>query len=195
MAEKIPKTSGKERKEEPAVNKEGKKVRKSEREKRRREDAVDEELNEESTESQKKKHKKNKTGFPDPNEDSSLSEQASKALSYAFTQFRKPSKWKFHKARQNWIIRNIWSDTIPDTYVELTIRYLSNVKGGVREKLIQDCQSVLSTSADKNGNLSAEEIPEAEPVTAGAATETNELKHKRARTLLDALETSENGSK
>ena len=30
----------------------------------------------------------------------------------------KPKKWKFNKARQNWIVRNIWS---PEA-----VRYLTN---------------------------------------------------------------------
>ncbi|KAF8076127.1 hypothetical protein FPV67DRAFT_1664428 [Lyophyllum atratum] len=53
--------------------------------------------------------RKNKTGFLDPNEDASLSDQTQKCLVYAFLQFHRPSKWKFNKARQNWLIRNIWS--------------------------------------------------------------------------------------
>jgi hypothetical protein len=77
----------------------------------------------------KKTKRTNKTGFPDPNEDAALSDQARKgvhfplnvpsetnnqtvlplALAYAFAQFHRPSKWKFHKARQNWIIRNVLS--------------------------------------------------------------------------------------
>jgi len=73
-----------------------------------------------------KNKRKNKTGFPDPGDDNSLSEQSKKcscphlplciltdpnpqALAYAFSQFRRPGKWKFNKARQNWLIRNIWS--------------------------------------------------------------------------------------
>lgn len=32
------------------------------------------------------------------------------ALDYAFTQFEEPDNWKFNKARQNWIIRNVWSE-------------------------------------------------------------------------------------
>ncbi|KAJ7638547.1 hypothetical protein FB45DRAFT_903197 [Roridomyces roridus] len=117
-----------------------------------------------------KKPKKNKTGFPDPEEDSALSGQALKALAYAFYRFRRPKKWKFSKARQNWLVRNIWSDSIPEAYVDLTVQYLSNVQGGAREKLIKECQSFLSPDAT--------EPPE------------NQLKQTRARILLDALEKS-----
>ena len=31
------------------------------------------------------------------------------ALHYAFCQFDDPASWKFNKAKQNWLIRNIWS--------------------------------------------------------------------------------------
>jgi len=30
-------------------------------------------------------------------------------LEYAFLQFNKPSKWKFNKAKQNWLLRHVWS--------------------------------------------------------------------------------------
>ncbi|KAJ7117355.1 hypothetical protein C8R43DRAFT_1037261 [Mycena crocata] len=170
---------------EVAPDEEGKKAAKPKREKRRRvEDAADDAENPSVSdtengpqEPQKKKRKNNKTGFPDPEEDTALSEQASKALAYAFMQFRKPSKWKFSKARQNWLIRNIWSDLIPDTYLALTIQYLSNVQGGVRETLMKDCRSILASSA----------LPDNLAVTTETSP-TDELKRTRARALLDALE-------
>jgi hypothetical protein len=74
----------------------------------------------------KKKHK-NRTNFADPREDTQLNTQSRKgthysvvarldefsllstALEYVFTQMNRPSRWKFNKARQNWLIRNIWS--------------------------------------------------------------------------------------
>ncbi|KAJ7688480.1 hypothetical protein B0H17DRAFT_1203024 [Mycena rosella] len=168
-----------------------KKEKSEKREKRGREETVAEDINPSvNDEPQKKKHKKNKTGFPDPEDDSStLSEQALKALSYAFLQFRKPAKWKFSKARQNWLIRNIWSDMIPDTYLPLTIRYLSNVKGGVRETLIKDCRSILSpTPPDKPTSIEPK-ASETEAVSLEVAAKIDELKLARARALLDALET------
>ncbi|KAJ6539096.1 hypothetical protein B0H19DRAFT_342248 [Mycena capillaripes] len=193
MAEKVPKAK-KLRRE---IASEDTKDSKSKREKRRREETADEAGAEESPqlaeEPQKKKHKKNKTGFPNPGDDASLSEQASKALSYAFLQFRKPAKWKFSKARQNWLIRNIWSDQIPDTYLALTVQYLSNVKGGVRETLIKDCQSVLFASAPEKVSekvFSAESVSQAQPAKIPqVVVEPDQLKQTRARALLDALET------
>ncbi|KAJ6599322.1 hypothetical protein DFH09DRAFT_32325 [Mycena vulgaris] len=166
MTEKVPKTSGKKReKKEATVNE----PVKSKREKRRREETISEDnsrvndAEESLQEPQKKKHRKNKTGYPDPQDDSALSEQACKALSYAFSQFRKPSKWKFSKARQNWLIRNVWSETIPDAYLSMTIQYLSNVKGGVRDTLIKECQSILSVSSTPPDKLASTETTEAQP--------------------------------
>ncbi|KAJ8698011.1 hypothetical protein PTI98_004775 [Pleurotus ostreatus] len=78
--------------------------------------------------------KKRKRSKPDPSEDEALSEQARKALIYAHSYVRYPDSWKFNKARQNWLIRNIWSDElIPETYFPMSIKYLSSVKGGIRE--------------------------------------------------------------
>ncbi|KAF7355055.1 DNA helicase [Mycena sanguinolenta] len=146
-----------------------------------------------------KKKRKNKTGFPDPGDDPALSDQAQKALSYAFLQFRKRTKWKFSKPRQNWLIRNVWSDKIPDMYLALTIQYLSNVQGNAREvsistclppvalfsfqTLIKECRSVLSASSAPQNTTSGEAAHEEQP-----AIEPDKIKHARARALLDALE-------
>ncbi|KZT26964.1 hypothetical protein NEOLEDRAFT_1240628 [Neolentinus lepideus HHB14362 ss-1] len=97
--------------------------------------------------SKKRKHSKKDTGYPDPTEDSTLSEQASKALNYARSQFSNPDTWKFNKARQNWLTRNVWSaESIPDTYMPLVTRYLSKVQGGVRENLLKVCNATLAAS-------------------------------------------------
>ncbi|KAJ3741404.1 hypothetical protein DFH05DRAFT_1528250 [Lentinula detonsa] len=93
----------------------------------------------------KKKKSRNKTGFLDPAEEPSLSAQAQKALSYAFEQFHKPSKWKFQKARQNWIIRNWVTANIPDSQIPLVLKYLSNVQGNIRENLTKTCELIIST--------------------------------------------------
>ncbi|KAJ7781510.1 hypothetical protein B0H16DRAFT_1498640 [Mycena metata] len=183
-------------KKEVDVSEDGPKIGKPKRGKRRRDETPAEDVPEEvaaSIEPPKKKPRKNKTGFPDPQDDSSLSEQASKALCYAFTQFRKPSKWKFSKARQNWLIRNIWSDAIPDTYLPLTIQYLSNVKGGVRETLIKECQSLLAVPPPAPENPSGEVAPTTQPASTQAATDSEvaQIKHARARALLDALESTQ----
>lgn len=76
----------------------------------------------------KKRKARRKPEYPDPADDESLSEGAAKgdglyacastltltlpssALAYASARFADPSSWKFNKARQNWIIRNVWSE-------------------------------------------------------------------------------------
>ncbi|KAF8901683.1 hypothetical protein CPB84DRAFT_1777190 [Gymnopilus junonius] len=64
-------------------------------------------------------------------------------------QMNKPEKWKFNKARQNWLVRNIWSpEAISDTYFPLVVKYLSPVQGGPRERLTQTCESYLKVEAN-----------------------------------------------
>ncbi|TFK27040.1 hypothetical protein FA15DRAFT_666773 [Coprinopsis marcescibilis] len=93
----------------------------------------------------KQKKRKNKTEFPDPLQDESLSEQSQKALDYAFLKSNSPSDWKFNKARQNWLIRNVWStESIPDDHLPLTLKYLSSVQGGSRDKLKETCTTILN---------------------------------------------------
>lgn len=80
----------------------------------------------------RKKDKKAKDGLPDPAEDSNLSNQGRKgenkprsiwswsdllALVYAF-QFGKTS-FKFQKARQNWLLRNLWNAEEVSTFTIL----------------------------------------------------------------------------
>ncbi|KAF9008737.1 hypothetical protein BDQ17DRAFT_1348836 [Cyathus striatus] len=120
-------------------------ARKEEKRKKRKRVAEAEKETKEKEEPVAKKRKhRNKTGLPDPEEDESLTEQSQKALSYAFLQFYRPKKWKFNKARQNWIIRNLWSvEAVPDVYQPLILKYMSHVQGGVRENLIKTCRSIL----------------------------------------------------
>ncbi|KAJ3715627.1 hypothetical protein DFJ43DRAFT_1160388 [Lentinula guzmanii] len=114
--------------------------------KRKREDSENADTGDTlQAEKPKKKKSRNKTGFLDPAEEPSLSAQAQKALSYAFQQFRKPSKWKFQKARQNWIIRNWVTENIPDSQIPLVLKYLSNVQGNIRENLTKTCELIIST--------------------------------------------------
>lgn len=85
----------------------------------------------------KKKRKTSNTDFPSPDEDTTLTDQARKgehayhslppiflnfyyadfsALIYAYSQFDDPKNWKFNKARQNWLIRNVFSDQTVNKY-------------------------------------------------------------------------------
>ncbi|KZP12079.1 hypothetical protein FIBSPDRAFT_799246 [Athelia psychrophila] len=131
--------------------------------------------------SKKQKRKRVDTGLPNPEDDASLADQARKALVYAFTQFADPDNWKFNKARQNWLIRNIWSDqAIPELYMPLVTRYLRNVQGGVREKLVATCQSSLLVAPNAGAEL---------PATVVETTGTSDtLKSLRARTILEVFD-------
>ncbi|OBZ76937.1 hypothetical protein A0H81_03619 [Grifola frondosa] len=185
-------------------------------------------------EHKKKKRKHSSTDFADPNEDESLSDQARKgaharlisspkyvftlrdtvALYYAYTQFEEPSNWKFNKARQNWLVRNVWSDqAIPEPHIPLVVRYLSNTQGGVREvralseysmptthinccgvhqTLIKTCREVLSPptppapETDQTPSKAAETQPTASQPAASVAVDNN-IREQRARTLLAVL--------
>ncbi|KIM45852.1 hypothetical protein M413DRAFT_295420 [Hebeloma cylindrosporum] len=116
----------------------------------------------------KKKHK-NRTEFSDPRVDATLNNQSRKALEYVFTLMNRPSKWKFNKARQNWVIRNVWaSDAISDIYFPLVVKYLNTVQGGSREKLKETCESYLKIqeSSDMNEDPTNKALaPKALPTT------------------------------
>ncbi|KJA24535.1 hypothetical protein HYPSUDRAFT_38580 [Hypholoma sublateritium FD-334 SS-4] len=91
-----------------------------------------------------KKHK-NRTEFADPRVDSTLNGQSRKSLEYAFLQMNRPSKWKFNKARQNWLIRNVWNpEAVSDVYFPFVVKYLANMQGGSREKLKDSCENHLN---------------------------------------------------
>ncbi|KAJ3762910.1 hypothetical protein EV360DRAFT_78865 [Lentinula raphanica] len=196
-----------EREGEQSSEKEGKKKEKRKRKesedvlqgasterkkKRKREDTEKVEGADDAPEdqTQRSKKSKNETGLPDPAEEASLSAQAQKALSYAFVQFRKPSKWKFQKARQNWIIRNWATENIPDSQMPLVLRYLSNVQGNIRENLTKICVSIISTETpaglsvvtESNDNQNENEMTQRTNITA------NLMKLERAKALLAALE-------
>ncbi|KZT72670.1 hypothetical protein DAEQUDRAFT_595102 [Daedalea quercina L-15889] len=138
----------------------------------------------------KKKRKHGKTGFTNPAEDEGLSEQACKALQYAFNQVDDPGSWKFNKARQNWLVRNLWSQqAIPDAYMPLLTQYLAGVKGGVREALVKTCRDVLNEDASSLADKTAG----AEPATKDAKPEqlstiaADETKRTRAAAVLTVL--------
>ncbi|KAG6837992.1 hypothetical protein H0H93_008386 [Arthromyces matolae] len=144
------------------------------------------------------KKRKNKTGFPDPNEDASLPEQSQKyapkqsGLAYAFLQFHRPKKWKFNKARQNWLIRNIWSShLIPDTHLALVYGYLAKVQGGVRESLLLSCRTALDKSnVEEPSNDKAASTDTTAVSTAAPEAAIENAKETRARALMDILESS-----
>ncbi|KAF5393564.1 hypothetical protein D9757_000236 [Collybiopsis confluens] len=162
---------------EDAVPVEGK-----ERKKKRKRD---EEVEPVDVEPKKKKNSKNKTGLTDPEDEPSLSDQARKALLYAFQQFRKPSAWKFQKARQNWIIRNVWSpENIPDSQMPLVLKYLSGVQGNIREALTKTCDSIIKEASREL----ASNAKEPDKTEANAAIQPDKSKKVlRAEVLLATL--------
>ncbi|KAH9947282.1 hypothetical protein B0H21DRAFT_346134 [Amylocystis lapponica] len=155
--------------------------------KKKRTHREDEDANIHEPTTSTKKHKKRKHEFAEfvvPGEDESLSEQACKALEYAFSQFQDPASWKFNKARQNWLIRNIWSEeAIPEAHMPLLTRYLANVQGGAREALVKTCHEIAAeASSGKEAKPSLE--PQSSPVAGDVACD----KHHRAVKLLAVLE-------
>ncbi|KAI0824617.1 hypothetical protein BC628DRAFT_389840 [Trametes gibbosa] len=159
----------------------------------------------------KPKRRPRNTDLPDPTDDETLSGQAQKALLYAYTQFEEPDEWKFNKARQNWLIRNVWSDeAIPDKYLPTATKYLEGVQGGAREALIKSCQEALEPAQSTTEATAAESKPEdseshdmpaqrtvkfaAPEVQHGKDAPSTSSKSQRATTLL-ALLTSNGSSK
>ncbi|PFH52642.1 hypothetical protein AMATHDRAFT_46186 [Amanita thiersii Skay4041] len=138
----------------------------------------------------------------DPSNDSSLPDQARKALEYAYLQYTSPSEWKFNKARQNWLIRNVWlSKMIPDDHFPLVAWYLKSVKGGVKDTLINACHlnlkgtsesQVTSESGDKKqeateGETSTGGLFGLSPESLAKPSNTQEIKQERARIILHGL--------
>ncbi|KAH9843988.1 uncharacterized protein C8Q71DRAFT_730839 [Rhodofomes roseus] len=136
----------------------------------------------------KKKRKRGKTDLPNPAEDESLSEQASRALQYAFNQFDDPGSWKFHKARQNWLVRNLWSQqAIPDAHMPLLTRYLAGIQGGAREALAKTCRDVLAEDTNKPAAETEGAEATADEAEQPSTAVVDELKRVRATAVLAVL--------
>lgn len=125
----------------------------------------------------------------------------------------RPSKWKFNKARQNWLIRNVWAPEavsrddldsafsnvldlqLPDVYVPLVVKYLANVQGGSREVIlcpITRTWLLLTLRIQKliescQSYLKAEEKPEPEQKDAPSSTTTETEKISTAAPLKSIL--------
>ncbi|KAF8138257.1 hypothetical protein EV363DRAFT_1313517 [Boletus edulis] len=85
--------------------------------------------------------------YPDPAIDESLAEQSRRALSYAYERCRGIETWKFNKARQNWLLRNVWSEqAVPENYIPLVIGYLAGISGGAREVSTHEFICISKTS-------------------------------------------------
>ncbi|ADV22000.1 nucleolar protein [Cryptococcus gattii E566] len=84
--------------------------------------------------------------------DSSLSDQAKKNIFYAhlFALSQSPSpapntpSWKFSKAKQNWLMRNIFNHIeVPETYFEVVLGYLKTTQGHSRNTLVEQAKKIL----------------------------------------------------
>jgi len=52
--------------------------------------------------------------------------------------------WKFNKARQGWLLRNVWSPSeVTDTYLDVVVKYLGTIVGGARTALIERAEKEL----------------------------------------------------
>ncbi|KAJ4499921.1 hypothetical protein C8R41DRAFT_567259 [Lentinula lateritia] len=178
------KRKGRERRRNSELDSEGAPT--ARRNKRKREESGKADTEDMQEEESKKKKSRNNTGFPDPVEEALLSDQARLALTYAFNQFQKPSEWKFMKSRQNWIIRNWATDNIPDSQMPLVLRYLSNVKGNIREHLMRTCESIISTENPAHTSVVTERDSERDDDEKTHPTEkaTNPMKVLRAEAML-----------
>jgi hypothetical protein len=153
---------------------------KSQRKKKRK----TEEQSEEIPDSKPFKKQKSHHPFTDPSVDESLSDQSRKALSYAYARFEDPPNWKFNKARQIWLIKRLWSEEmIPEKYFALVTKYLADVKGGIRDNLIQMCNSVVATETPEP--VSSESVIMPSDLSNGGSIITTKV--TRARSLLGAL--------
>ncbi|OJT10516.1 hypothetical protein TRAPUB_12954 [Trametes pubescens] len=198
---------------DPAAQSEARPRKREKRDKKRvKNPARDAQVGEDAASSskpQKKRKHCSASGFLDPTGDEALSEQAQKALDYAFTQFEEPDSWKFNKARQNWIIRNVWSEeAIPDAYLPLASKYLQGVQGGAREALLKSCQEAIDapqptaepvveeSKAVPAESESTQDSPTKRtvkfevPVAPSSSTTANDTKRKRAADLLAILKSN-----
>lgn len=61
---------------------------------------------------------------------------------YYLKQFKQDKEnWKFSKQKQNWIIKNI--KIIPENYESILFEYLDSIKGGSRNRIINDMKKVI----------------------------------------------------
>ncbi|EJD01033.1 uncharacterized protein FOMMEDRAFT_147693 [Fomitiporia mediterranea MF3/22] len=98
----------------------------------------------ESKKSKKERRRESASSLPNPEEDSTLTDKARAALSYAYARVSSSDSWKFNKAHQNWIVKHFFiPDAVPEKYVPIVVGYLAGCQGGVREHLIETCKKHL----------------------------------------------------
>ncbi|KAG8716117.1 hypothetical protein FRC11_009166 [Ceratobasidium sp. 423] len=162
--------------------------------------------------------------YTNPLTDEALSDFAQRGLAYAYqyaqhvslaSESERAAKrpWKFNKARQNWILRNITDPTIvPDSYLPISLTYVVSIQGGARDDLKKTCKTTKKQAKtskapppnDQNDSKpEVEQSPDAkgepskkvtfatgtaEPVTTESETSApSKVKVKRAKTILKVL--------
>ncbi|CAE6527746.1 unnamed protein product [Rhizoctonia solani] len=130
----------------------------------------------------------------------SLSSESERAAKHA---------WKFNKARQNWILRNIIDPAvIPDSHLPISLTYVASIQGGARDELRKTCKitkkqakasKALSSNDQNQSKESSATMGEstkkvtfaagtAEPATIEPETSApSKIKVKRAKIILKVL--------
>ncbi|KAL7423070.1 hypothetical protein Q5752_002369 [Cryptotrichosporon argae] len=138
-------------------------------------------------------------------EEGGLSEQAQKGVEYARAfAGRAAGGWKFNKARQNWLMRNLWTDEIPDEHVGLVVDYLKTMQGASKAALVAVAQKYaagekLDPAVGDEAPETAEAIAEAAPADGETAADKDdkagvdearlaEMRKARAQGLLRAMD-------
>ncbi|CUA76768.1 hypothetical protein RSOLAG22IIIB_02240 [Rhizoctonia solani] len=158
--------------------------------------------------------------YTNPLTDETLPDFAQRGLAYAYqysqhislsSESERAAKhaWKFNKARQNWILRNITDPAvIPDSHLPISLTYVSSIQGGARDELRKTCKitkkqakasKALSSNDQNQSKESSATMGEstkkvtfaagtAEPATIEPETSApSKIKVKRAKIILKVL--------
>lgn len=55
----------------------------------------------------------------------------------------KPS-WKFNTVSQQWILKNLFNELVPSDYDDYVLKYVSTVKGGARDRVLDSAKQIIS---------------------------------------------------
>ncbi|KDN50122.1 hypothetical protein RSAG8_01458, partial [Rhizoctonia solani AG-8 WAC10335] len=101
-----------------------------------------------------------------PLTDETLPDFAQRGLAYAYQYAQHISlaseseqadkhAWKFNKARQNWILRNITDPmVIPDSHLPISLIYIASIQGGARDELRKTCKTTKKQAKASKALLS-----------------------------------------
>lgn len=68
----------------------------------------------------------------------------------------KPS-WKFNTVSQQWILKNLFNEQVPSEYDDYVIKYVSTVKGGARDRVVDSAKQIISDNNEYVQWLNAED--------------------------------------